>query len=368
MIDEVLFGTTEKNLGWIARAGFQVGGLWDETWGNGPLSDPNGDGLVLSPIGWGWCVLASTVAAGAAMAMYAMRVPGVIPHRSALRGWAIESADHERRFAAAQALVAWRVLAVWGFAAPTCAAILSVWLVESDGGEQLGNPLRVLLVTLMAASAMFAISAFVGARWARRDVLRMCDACIDCGYPRQVAGERDSAVCSECGSQRADRPHRRLHPAVRVCIVVTCWILPWIALGWMAFEPRPVGGAWIPFDSPRVIHLKSGQDVFVEAEWIGPRDLPAPGSRSFDVRFTLELRRTKDHEVLLAPRERVLHFSGDHTRSSATDSVYLIDQPGDAELTKSGLRFRILPNDANDHCVMLLTSVAVVGISEIREP
>lgn len=371
-------GTIDADFGLLAHASSKIlRGGWDWNWYwyngpsdftyRGPLADPLGMGIVLSPVDWGWFVLAAAMVLGAAMAALLFRVPGVIPHTYALRTWATESADNERRFAAAHAMIAWRVLVTLGVLAPITAGILAYWFAEASNGDALGNPIRVLLLTLTAATAMFAISALAGARWARRDVLRMCNACVACGYPRSViGGQHSSGVCSECGSQRGDRPRRRLPPSLRACIVAACWVLPWIALAWMAFNPRQAGGAWVPYDQPREIHLESGQDILVEAHRLGPPDLPIPGSRSFDVRFTLELRSEKDRQAQSAQRDGVLHFSGNHAVSWATDDVYLIDHTADASPGRSGSRVRVSSHKANDHCVMLLTSTAVVGISEVN--
>jgi hypothetical protein len=369
-------GTIDADFGLLAHASSKIlrgDWHWDWYWYNGPadftyrgpLADPLGMGIVLSPIDWGWFVLAAAMALGAAMAALFIRVPGVVPHRSALRAWATESVDQEHRFNAACALIQSRVLAVLGLAAPITAGILGYWFAEASDGDALGKPIRVLLVTLMAASAMFAISALAGARWARRDVLRMCSACVSCGYPRPVIGAQHSSdVCSECGSQRGDRSRRWLPQSLRGCILAACWVLPWLALGWMAFKPRLAGGASIPYDSPRVIHLESGHDILVEAHRLGPTDLPTPGSRSFDVRLRLDLRSAKSPSIHLGRFERVLHFSGNSSVSHTRDYDMTIPVIATQSATH-GSSIRVYADRANDHCVMLHTSTAVVGISEV---
>jgi hypothetical protein len=325
-------GSINADFGLIAHVGYKIGGLWDVAWywRDGPLDDLFGPALALSPVGWGWCVLAVTLALAFAMVASLWRCPGIIPHRPALRAWASHSPDNERTFTAARALIARRVVVAWLALAPIAAGALAIWFTLGEGGEALGSQWRVLMLTLFGAGIAFALSVFAAARWARRDVLRMCSACANCGYPRPVAsGAATQAACTECGT-RTDGPPRRVLPrAIRTCLVAACVIAPWLALGWMIFRPVHLGRVWLPYDSPHVIRLASGIDVLIEARLEHVEIVPtSPNFTHFyEIVFLVDLRGPESPHTSLGTLTRTVKWQGSHTHMGPIDNSGLMYIP-----------------------------------------
>lgn len=360
-------GSINADFGLIAHAGYKIGGLWDEPWywRDGPLDDLFGPALALSPVGWGWCVLAMTLALAFAMVASLWRCPGIIPHRQSLRGWASQSPDNRRTFTAALALIARRVVVVWLALAPIAAGALAIWFTLGEGGEALGSQWRVLILTLVVSGVALALSVYAGARWARREVLRMCSACANCGYPRPAASAAATeTACTECGTRADGRPRRVLPRALRSGIIAACVIMPWLALGWMTFRPVHVGMVWLPYDSAHVIRLASGIDVLIEARL--EKFTPSPvGTHSYEVVFVVDLRAPESPHTSVGTLRRTVKHHGNP--GMPIDNSGLMDIPvTDPRAVVWNSEFRLYSAMASEKCVSINVP-SVVRITRIKD-
>lgn len=360
-------GTRSEDLGLLARAAGRIsmGGLWRGYWGNGPMANTFGEGIVLSPVAWGLVCLGLSAVLGALLVASLTLWPGVMPHRSQLRARAKGSAEKTLALRAAVRLLVKRTIALWLAAAPLVAAALAVWLARYGRGDglELMMPWRVVQVALAAQGLTFIACVLAAARWVRADVLALCGACVRCGYPRQ--DHPTGGVCPECGYRSSIGVAPTKPWALRVGTAAVAWLVPWCLLAWLALGvPGGSSTVWIPYDKPQVLQLASGQCVAVRAHRLQGASAGAPaGSALSQVAFALELSASDRAQSRVATREATVRYEGDMShgaQATGGDLSLGLDASTTNDATAAGLG--VVTTNANEWCVYLSLGERVTAI------